>query len=537
MAGTAFAGTSTDRAGVTADKSYDGTDKVPALITDSSAHIIADNQNIKTAGQDGPGLIEDAHFFEKLAHFDRERIPERVVHARGTGAQGVFISDVDFSEYSQASLFQKGKKTPIVMRFSTVLNRPGSPEWIRDPRGFAVKFKTDTGNWDVVGIDFPVFFIRDAIKFPDLIHSNRPDPVTEVQDLVGRFDFFANSPENTHALTWLYSQRYGVPKDYRHLDGYGVHAFRTINKDGKQFFVKFHFKSQQGVEGLTAEQISHTDWNYATKDLYGNIQKGNFPQWDLYAQVLTPEQAKALPYDAFDDTKDWIGVKEIRLGSMVLNKIPDNFFQWTEEAAYSPSNMIPGIYASPDKMLQGRIFSYPDTQRYRLGVNYQDLPVNAPLVAVHNDQQDGTMSAKPQKGHANYQPTSFWEDQWATVDQTNPGNGHISAAAPKDSPYASAVYTVSGKAEQRTIAPMDDFAQAGILYRSFSEQEKQALISNLVADMKGTPYRQNPRITLIRDCAYFYKADTDYGTRLADAMGLPIKDVKAVAKSLSANLG
>ncbi|QCE35753.1 catalase [Acetobacteraceae bacterium] len=510
---------------------------MPPKITDNSGHIIADNQNIKTAGQDGPALVEDAHFFEKLAHFDRERIPERVVHARGVGAQGVFISDVDFSDYSQASLFKKGKKTPVVMRFSTVLNRPGSPEWLRDPRGFAVKFKTDTGNWDLVGIDFPVFFIRDAIKFPDLIHSNRPDPVTEVQDFVGRFDYFANTPESTSALTYLYSQKYGVPKDLRHIDGFGVHAFRTVNRDGKQYFVKFHFKSQQGVEGLNAEEIAHTDWNYATKDLYGSIQKGNFPQWDLYAQVLTPDEAKSLPYDAFDDTKDWVGVKEIRLGSMILNKIPDNFFQWTEEAAYSPSNMIPGIYASPDKMLQGRIFSYPDAQRYRLGVNYQDLPVNASAVAIHNDQQDGTMSSKTQKGHANYQPTSLWTDEAATVDQVNTGDGAIGTSAPKDSPYATAVYSISGRAQQAAIAPMDDFEQAGRLYRSFSEQEKQALITNLVNDMKGSSYRQASRATLVRDCAYFYKADPDYGTRLADQLGLPAKDVKEVAKSLSSTLG
>ncbi|QDH14334.1 catalase [Formicincola oecophyllae] len=514
----------------------------PPELTQDTGRGVADNQNTKTAGQNGPDLLEDYHFLEKFGHFDRERIPQRVVHARGVGVQGEFEATTDFSQYSMASLFKPGKKTPIVMRFSTVLNRDGSPEWIRDPRGWAIKFKTDTGNWDIVGIDFPVFFIRDAMKFPDLIHSQSVDPVSGIQDLVGRWDFFSNMPENAHALTWLYSMRFGVPKSLRQIDGYGVHAYRTMTKDGKQYFVKFQFKSRQGVEGLSRDQIAKTDWNYATKDLYGAIYKGDYPKWDLYAYVMTPEEAKALPYDAFDDTKDWIDDKghklghEVKLGTLTLNKVPDNFFEWTEEAAYGPGTMIPGIYPSPDKMLQGRLFSYPDTQRYRLGANYQELPVNRPLVAVHNDQQDGMMQFMPQKGHANYQPTSYWSDPWAVKDEVKPGNGVIEPSAPAGSKLAAATYPVGGMARAERISPADDFSQAGILWRSFSPTEKSQEIANLVADMQGNNIHKPARVTLVRCAAYFYKADPEFGTRLAKGLNIPMADVMAVVNSLPKGL-
>ncbi|TPW33844.1 catalase [Oecophyllibacter saccharovorans] len=522
-------------AGVSANPAINGTQSVPPLLTQDTGAGVADNQNTKTAGVNGPDLLEDYHFLEKFGHFDRERIPERVVHARGVGVQGEFEASTDLSKYTIMSLFKPGKKTPIVMRLSTVLNRPGSPEWIRDPRGWAIKFKTETGNWDIVGIDFPVFFIRDAMKFPDLIHSQRPDPVSGVQDLVGRWDFFSNSPENTFALTYLYSLRYGVPKSLRQIDGFGVHAYRLVNAKGEQFFAKFHFKSRQGVEGMTMEEQKQADWNYATKDLYGHIYKGDYPKWDLYMKVLTPAQAKALPYDAFDDTKDWVGIPEFKIGTLTLNKVPPNFFQWTEQAAYGPGTMIPGIYPSPDKMLQGRLFSYPDTQRYRIGANYQDLEVNRPLVAVHNDQQDGAMRFVPQRGHTNYQPTSYWSDPWAVVDQTSPGNGKISASAPAGSPFATATYPVGGMAEQHAISPTDDFTQAGQFWRSLSPVEKTEEIKNLAADMHGDDFHQPAHQTLVRCTAYFYKADPEFGSRLAEAINIPVAEVKAVADKVPAN--
>src|ERR1700758_4206916 len=262
-----------------------------------------------TAGPNGPALLQDIHTIEKLAHFDRERIPERVVHARGTGAQGVFVVTNDLSQYSKASVFSTvGKETPVFVRFSTVMNFRGSPEAARDPRGFAVKFYTDQGNYDIVGINEPVFFIRDAIKFPDFVHANKPSPVTNVQDPNMAFDFFSKSPESTHELTMLYTDTIGMPKSYRMMDGWGVHAFRLVNKNGQVVFAKFHWKSEQGVHGMTLEEQHAADTNYATKDLYGAIRAGDFPKWDLMVQILTPEQAAALPYDAFDDTKSWDGV-------------------------------------------------------------------------------------------------------------------------------------------------------------------------------------------------------------------------------------
>src|ERR1700736_4852579 len=263
----------------------------PAPMTQDSGAPVGDNENSKTAGPEGPVVLEDFHLIEKLARFDRERIPERVVHARGTGAQGVFVASEDFSRYTKASLFaQPGKETPVFVRFSTVMGYRGSPEAARDPRGFAVKFYTDQGNWDIVGINEPIFFIRDAIKFPDFVHANKPSPVTNVQDPNRAFDFFSHVPESTHMLTQLYTDTIGMPASYRTMDGYGVHAFRLINNKGETVFAKFHFKSQQGLKGMTLEQMHAADTNYATKDLYENISAGRFPKWDLYVKLLTLQQ-------------------------------------------------------------------------------------------------------------------------------------------------------------------------------------------------------------------------------------------------------
>jgi catalase len=481
----------------------------PAPMTQDSGAPIGDNQNSKTAGPEGPVLLEDFNLIQKLARFDRERIPERVVHARGTGAQGYFEASTEFSKYTRASLFaQAGKRTPVFVRFSTVMGYRGSPEAARDPRGFAVKFYTDQGNWDLVGINEPVFFIRDAIKFPDFVHANKPSAVTGVQDPNLAFDFFAHSPEATHMLTWLYADR-GMPASYREMDGFGVHAFRLVNAEGQQIFAKFHWKSQQGLQGMNLHQQQAADTNYATLDLYDNIRKGNFPKWDLYVQLMTADQIAKLPYDGFDDTKVWEGVPEVKVGTMTLDHIPPNYFEYTEQSAFAPGVMVPGIEPSPDRMLQGRLFSYADTQRYRIGTNYMELPVNRPLVAVTNENQDGAMNAAPRTGEVNYEPSD-----------PNEAGALAQQSASKASQYA-----VSGLTQQERIAKRDDFSQAGDQWRSYSEQVKADLIEAMAHDLNRVTDAENK----LRQVSYFYKADREYGTRLAEATHLNVEAVAAMA--------
>ncbi len=481
----------------------------PQPMTQDSGAPVADNENSKTAGPDGPVLLEDFHLIEKLARFDRERIPERVVHARGTGAQGVFVASADLSRDTKASLFAPpGKQTPVFVRFSTVMGFRGSPEAARDPRGFAVKFYTDQGNWDLVGINWPVFFIRDAIKFPDFVHANKPSAVTDVQDPNLAFDFFSRTPESTHMLTLLYSDQ-GMPASYRTMDGFGVHAFRLVNAQGQQIFAKFHWKSVQGLQGMTLEQQHAADPNYATKDLYDNIRAGHFPQWDLYVQLLTAEQVAQLPYDGFDDTKTWETVPETKVGTMTLNKIPDNYFQYTEQSAFAPGVMVPGIEPSPDKMLQGRLFSYADTQRYRIGANYQDLPVNRPLVTVANNNQDGAMSFVPQVGDVNYEPSNA-RDPGAVVQQPQ---------------FALGQYAVSGVTQQTAIHKTDDFSQAGDEWRAYDKKNQADLIKDLASDLN----QLHDHEVKVREVSYFYKADRDYGTQLAEATHLDVAEVSALA--------
>jgi len=477
----------------------------PASMTRDTGAPVGDNQNSKTAGPDGPVLLEDMNLIEKLARFDRERIPERVVHARGTGAEGVFVASTDFSQYTRASVFaQAGKETPVFVRFSTVMNFRGSPEAARDPRGFAVKFYTDQGNWDIVGINEPIFFIRDAIKFPDFVHANKPSPVTNMQDPTRAFDFFSKVPESTHMLTMLYTDSIGMPASYRTMDGHGVHAFRLVNSEGKTVFAKFHWKSQQGIHGMTLEETKAADTNYATRDLYDNIRKGNFPKWDLMVQILTPEQAAQLPYDAFDDTKIWEGIPEVKVGTMTLNKVPDNFFNSTEESAFCPCELVPGIEPSPDKMLQGRLFAYADTQRYRIGANYMELPVNRPMVPVSNNNIDGAMQFQPRQGDVNYEPNN---EPALPTEQTA---------------YRYSQYAVSGVTQQRKIDKEDNFRQAGELYRSLSKVEQDHLIKNLAADLGAVTNPEIKRTMVSR----FYQADHDYGTRLAKLVNVDLASVQ-----------
>ncbi|HEX7813670.1 catalase [Dyella sp.] len=480
-------------------------------MTSDAGIPVGDNQNSQTAGPDGPTLLQDSRLIEKLQRFNRERIPERVVHARGTGAFGVFEPSADISALSKAKVFTPGTSTPVFVRFSTVMNYRGSPEQARDPRGFATKFYTQEGNWDLVGNNLPIFFIRDAIKFPDFVHANKPSAVTGVQDANLAFDFFAHSPESTAMLTRLYSNE-GMPDNYRHMDGFGVHAFKMVNAQGQVHYVKFHWKSQQGLHSLRPHEVSASlaaDWNHYTNDLYGNIKSGNHPKWDLYIQVLNPEDLVKFDFNALDDTKIWPDVPERKIGTMTLNRVPDNYFESTEESAFAPSRMVPGIEASEDRMLQGRLFAYADTQIYRLGANYLSIPVNKPAVPVNNGDQDGAMSISGRKGDINFEPSSR-------------------ATALEDHSVKLVRTPLSGTTQQQAIKKTRNFVQAGEYYRSLSAQDKSDLIVALSADLNHVTDEAN-KYTML---SHFYKADADYGTRLAKATHADLGRVKSGAEQL-----
>ncbi|WP_126285513.1 catalase [Burkholderia stagnalis] len=485
-----------------------------AELTRDNGSPVGDNQNSQTAGPNGPVLLQDSHLIEKLQRFDRERIPERVVHARGTGAFGEFVPSADLSDLTTARLFTPGTKTPVFVRFSTVMGSRGSPEQARDPRGFAVKFYTEQGNWDLVGINLPIFFIRDAIKFPDFVHANKPSAVTGVQDPNLAFDFFAHAPEATSMLTRLYTTE-GMPDSYRHMDGFGVHAFKFVNADGKFTYVKFHWKSQQGMHGLRPKDIAGSigaDWNRMTNDLYGALKAGDAPKWDLYIQVLKPSELDAFDFNPLDDTKVWTGVPERKVGTMTLNRVPDNYFESTEESAFAPSRMVPGIEPSEDRMLQGRMFSYADTQMYRLGANFSQLPVNRPRVPVTNHNQDGAMNVGERKGEVNYEPSTLNE----------------LAQNPR---YKSTQTPLAGTTQQAAIRKTLNFRQAGEYYRALSAQERQDLLTALSGDLNQVKNDANKYAML----SYFYKADADYGTRLARATHADPARVKSLADTLVEN--
>jgi catalase len=480
--------------------------------TRDSGAPVGDNQNSQTAGANGPVLLQDSHLIEKLQRFDRERIPERVVHARGTGAFGEFEPSSDIHDLTTAEVFKPGTKTPVFVRFSTVMGYRGSPEQARDPRGFAVKFYTSEGNWDMVGINWPIFFIRDAIKFPDFVHANKPSAVTGVQDPDLAFDFFAHTPEATHMLTRLYTVE-GMPDSYRHMNGSAVHAFKFVNKMGDVHYVKFAWKSSQGVHGLQPKQIAESlgkDWNLMTNDLYSAIKTGNFPKWDLYVQILSPAEKNKFDFDPLDDTKVWSDIPEKKIGTMTLNRVPDNYFESTEESAFAPSRLVPGIEASEDRMLQGRLFAYADTQMYRIGSNYQDLPINRPRVAVHNNSQDGVMNYSGHKGETNYEPSSINE-----ITQS-----------PQ---YKYSNTPLTGMTQQLAIQKPRNFFQAGEYYRSLSKEDKGYLIEALSIDLSHVKNDSN-KYTML---SYFYKADSDYGARLASTTHSDINRIKAAAQSLA----
>lgn len=484
-------------------------------LTRSTGAPVGDNQNSLTAGPSGPTLLQDHHLIEKLGHFDRERIPERVVHARGTGAFGVFKATADLSDETRAAPFQKaGKETPVFVRFSTVIHSKGSPETLRDPHGFAVKFYTDEGNWDLVGNNFPVFFIRDAIKFPDMIHSLKPDPKTNLQDPNRFFDFFSHIPESTHMLTRVYSPL-GIPTSYREMDGSGVHAFKFVNKSCKWEYVKFTWKSKQGNKGLSvaqAAEVQKNDFNHLTSDLYANIEKGNFPKWELFIQVMDPTKLGAFDFNPLDTTKIWpedtFPLRKI--GEMTLNKVPDNFFQSTEQAALAPSNMIPGIEPSEDRMLQGRLFSYADTQRYRLGINHMSIPVNASKVDVKSHNQDGAGYAAPRSGSVNYQPSRT-------------GEGYV-----EDKQFDYCQYELSGSTQQQPIDKQQNFKQAGDFYRALSAEDKGFLWEAISGDLGKVKSAEIREII----ASHLYKADAEYGTKVAEMSKTDLANVKKRAEKL-----
>ncbi|QLB60752.1 catalase [Acinetobacter indicus] len=484
-----------------------------AVLTKDNGAAVGDNQNSITAGENGAVLLQDVQLVQKLQRFGRERIPERVVHARGTGAYGEFVATKDLSDLTVASLFKAGTKTPVFLRFSTVIHPKGSPETLRDPHGFGLKFYTEQGNWDLVGNNLPVFFIRDAMKFPDFIHAMKPSPVTNVQDPNRIFDFLQSQPWSVNMLTYVYSNL-GTPLSYRHLDGFGVHAFKLYNAKGEYKYVKFNFRTQQGVKGMNLEQtrdMQGKDFNHLTNDLYNNIYAGNYPKWDLYIQVLDPKDLNNFDFNPLDATKIWPNelIPETKVGTLTLNRMPKNFFNETEQSAFAPGNLIPGIEPSEDRLLQGRIFSYSDTQLYRLGVNHQQIPVNRPRVQVNNNNQEGFMNISERDSEVNYEPS---------LKQPKPAAAVARAVA----------RPLAGTVLQQAIQKQQPFKQAGDLYRSYSAVEKKDLIRNLAVDLGAVKDAETKHIML----SYFYKADADYGTRLTAAVKGNLATVKAKAAKL-----
>ncbi|HEY0609760.1 MAG TPA: catalase, partial [Chitinophaga sp.] len=423
-----------------------------------------------------------------------------------------FVAAGDFSPYTEASLFSKqGKTTPVFVRFSTVVHGNGSPETLRDPRGFATKFYTDQGNYDLVGNNLPIFFIRDAMKFPDMVHAFKPSPIYNKQDPNRVFNFFSHIPEGTHMLTRVYSD-YGIPANYRQMNGSGVHAFKWVNAKGAVTYVKYTWKSLQGEKNLTAaeaEALQGKDFQHATVDLYEHIKKGDFPSWELYVQMLKPEDLDKFDFNPLDPTKIWPEsiAKPVLVGKMTLNKVPGNFFEEVEQSAFSPATLVPGIAPSEDKLLQGRLFSYFDTQRYRIGANFQQLPVNAPKAPVNSYNQDGAFSNRGKNSDINFQPN--------TDANSNTDNAQYE--------YPVANFTNTSTAQAKITKP-NDFKQAGEFYRSLSERDKANLINNLTGDLAQVTDRDVVR----KMVGYFYMADSDYGKRLAAKLNITREEVERI---------
>lgn len=473
------------------------------ILTTNQGVPVTDNQNSLTVGERGPVLLQDVHLIEKLAHFDRERIPERVVHAKGAGAHGYFQVYQSMAKYTKAKFLQDPqKKTPVFVRFSTVVGSKGSADTVRDPRGFAVKFYTEEGNYDLVGNNLPVFFMRDAIKFPDMVHAFKPAPNNNIPDDNRFWDFISLTPESTHMIIWLFSDR-GTIKSYRKMEGFGVNTYKWVNAEGKAVYVKYHWKPLAGLETIDrheATRLAGEDPDIATRDLYDTIFSGKTVEYELYVQIMDIADELKQDFDPLDATKIWPEDKFplIKVGKMVLDRNPENFFAEVEQAAFCPASVVPGIELSADKLLQGRAFAYADTQRHRLGPNYLELPINRPKVPVDNNQRDGAMQLEIHTGAVNYQPNT------------------LADGMPCEAPSSpSEQYRVEGIVGRQKISLTNDFEQAGQRYRSLSKIDQDHLVDNIVASLGKTKKAIQKRMV-----ENLTKADAELGRRVAQGMKL-----------------
>jgi len=479
-------------------------------LTTAAGAPVPDNQNTMTAGPRGPVLLQDVWLLEKLAHFDREVIPERRMHAKGSGAYGTFTVTHDITRHTKAKIFSKvGKKTELFARFSTVAGERGAADAERDIRGFDVKFYTEEGNWDMVGNNTPVFFMRDPLKFPDLNHAVKRDPRTNLRSAQNNWDFWSSLPEALHQVTIVMSDR-GLPATYRHMHGFASHTFSLINSRNERRWVKFHFKTQQGIRNLTdaeAEALVGKDRESHQRDLYESVEKGDFPKWTLYIQAMPEKDASKVPYHPFDLTKVWPhkDYPLIEVGVMELNRNPRNYFAEVEQAAFNPANVVPGIGFSPDKMLQGRLFSYGDAQRYRLGVNHHLITVNAARCPVHSYHRDGAMRVDGNHGGTlGYEPNSSGE--WAEQPDF------------REPPLA-----LEGAADHwNHREDTDYYSQPGALFRLMSKAQQQVLFENTARSIGEAP--KEIQLRHIANCA---KADPAYGAGVAKALGIDLKEAKA----------
>ena len=475
-------------------------------LTSVSGCPIANNQDSLTAGPRGPMLLQDVWFLEKLGHFDREVIPERRMHAKGSGAFGHFKVTHDITQYTKAALFSEvGKQTDMFVRFSTVAGERGAADAERDIRGFAMRFYTEQGNWDLVGNNTPVFFFRDPLKFPDLNHAVKRDPRTNMRSATNNWDFWTGLPEALHQVTIVMSDR-GIPASYRHMHGFGSHTFSFINADNERYWVKFHFKTQQGIKNLTdqeATELVGKDRESSQRDLYEAIEGGDFPRWTMYVQVMPEADAATVPYHPFDLTKVWpkADYPLIEVGEFELNKNPENYFADVEQAAFNPAHIVPGIGFSPDRMLQGRLFSYGDAQRYRLGVNHSQIPVNTPRCPYHSYHRDGAMRVDGNQGsRLHYEPNSYgeWQEQ------------------PDFSEPPLALEGAADRFDYWETEP-DYFTQPGNLFRLMSPAQQQVLFENTARNMDGVP----DEIKMKHIC-HCMQADPAYGQGVAKALGIEL---------------
>ena len=475
-----------------------GADFPSPTLTTNSGRPVADNQNSVSAGARGPLLMQDYLLFEKMAQFNRERVPERVVHAKGSGAYGHFTVTHDISRYTSAKLFSKvGNTCETFARFSTVGGEKGSADTARDPRGFAVKFYTGEGNWDMTGNNTPIFFVRDPLKFGDFIHTQKRCPQTNLKSPTMMWDFWSLSPESLHQVTILFSDR-GTPDGYRHMNGYSSHTFSLINANQELFYVKWHFKTKQGIKNLDAkkaQELAGSDPDYAQRDLFHAIETGDFPRWSVNIQVMPENETQNFEYNPFDLTKVWPHGRYplIEVGELVLDRNPENYFADVEQAAFNPVNVVAGMGFSPDKMLQARLVSYPDAHRYRIGTNYETLPVNRPKCPMNNYNRDGAMRFDGNMGkEPNYEPNSF--------------------GGPKeDRSYREKPLPLSGEPADRYDHRLgnDDYTQVGNLYRLLDDGAKDRLCENIAMSLGQTPQRIQQL-----QLSHFRKADPDYGARV-----------------------